>query len=218
MEQRRRRPRKRQPDTRLILLGLIAVLVIILMIVICIAIGTTKDPEDPTDPSTSDTTTTAPGTSGTSAPTQGSTATAAPGELVLDAPLESHTVVIDDSFHIKGKSDATLPLTVNGISVFRAVDGSFDHEVMLTPGMNVLEINYNGETLTYTVEYRYVVEYFSPSEDTTYGSGATVFFEVSARDGSQVSVTFNGTTINLTKGANQSGFGASEGFTIYVGE
>jgi len=217
MEHRRRRPRKRQPDTRLILLGLIAVLVIILMIVICIAIGTAKNPETPTEPSTSNTTT-APGTSGTSTPTQGTTLTTAPGDLVLDAPQESHTVVVDESFHFRGKSDAKLPLTVNGSAVFRAVDGSFDHEVKLTPGINSFEVNYNGEIFTYTVEYRYVVEYFSPSEDTAYGSGATVFFEVSARDGSQVSVTFNGTTVNLSKGANQSGFGASEGFTIYVGE
>ena len=217
MEQRRRRPRKKQPDTRLVLLGLIAVLVIILMTVICIAIATSGDPEKTTDPTTG-TSSNISGTTGTTAPTQGTTVSVAPGALVLESPLESHTVVTEESFHFTGKSDTKLPLTVNGNAVERATDGSFDYQVKLNPGMNSFEVSYDGETVTYTVDYRYVVEYYSPSVDTTYGSGATVFFEVSARDGSIVSVVFNGATIQLSKGANQSGFGASEGFTIYVGE
>jgi len=220
MDQRRRKHRKQGPDSRLILLGLIAVLAVLLIVMICVAVSTT--PSAPTQPSES--TTQIPSTNesstGTTAPSepQNSTVTTAPAGLSILYPTESYTVATNDSFVFQGTSDSKLALTINGNAVVRETDGSFSHEVKLSGGVNTFDVTYNGETVTYTVEYRYVVEHFSPSGDQTYGSGATIHFEVSARTGSTVTATFNGATITMNVGANQSGFGASEGFTIYVGE
>lgn len=212
MEQRRRRPHKTQPDPRLILIGLIAVLVVLLIIVLCIAFAGT-DPK-PTDPSG----TTGQFTTDPDASTDPTTITTNPGELTILFPETQNSVTTEKSFRFEGKSDPKQALTINGNAVPREADGTFIYDVTLSSGLNTFEITYNGETVTYTVDYRYVVEHYSPSGDASYGSGATVFFEVSARTGSQVTATLNGTTVSLSKGANQTGFGASEGFTIYVGQ
>jgi len=216
MAQRRGKYRKKGPDTRLILLGLIAALLVLLIVMICVAVSTGKP--EPTQPT--ENTTHSPGTSNstTTVPPSSSTVTTAPAGLDILLPTEIHTVSTEDTLTFQGTSDPNLALTINGKPVTRNADGSFSYAVQLNSGENTFEIAYNGETVVYTAEYRYVVEYFSPSGEQTYGSGATIFFEVSARTGSTVTATFNGTTVNLTKGANQSGFGASEGFTIYVGE
>lgn len=213
MENRKGKYSKKGPNTQLILLGLIAVLVILLITVVCIAVSTGNPPS--TQPTES--TTQAPSSSTTIPPTS-STVTTAPGGLEILYPTQAYTVTTKDSITFQGNSDTDLPLTINGKSVDRNADGSFTYQAKLTSGKNVFEINYNGETVSYTVECRYVIEYYAPSDAQVYGSGATVFFEVSARTGSTVTATFNGFTISMEKGANQSGFGASEGFTIYVGE
>ena len=212
MEHRRGKYRKKAPNMQLILLGLIAVLVVLLIVMVCIAVSSGRP--TPTQPTESSTTA---GSSSTTPPTS-STVTTAPAGLDLLFPTGSYTVTTEDSITFQGNSDPDLPLTINGKTVARNSDGSFTYQAQLNSGKNIFEVSYNGEAVSYTVEYRYVVEYFSPSDAQTYGSGATIFFEVSARTGSTVTAAFNGTTITMDKGANQSGFGASEGFTIYVGE
>ncbi len=212
MAHRKGKYRKKGPNTQLILLGLIAVLVILLVGMICIAVSSGNPrPTEPTDNTTQTPTTSTP-------PPVSSTVTTAPGGLELLFPTESYLVTTQDSITFQGNSDPKVSLTINGKSVTRNTDGSFTYQATLTSGQNLFEVAYNGETVTYTVECRYVVEYFSPSDAQTYGSGATVFFQVSARTGSTVTAAFNGATVTLVQGENQSGFGASEGFTIYVGE
>lgn len=207
------------PDPRLILLGLIAVLVVLLVVMVCIAVNfATPEPTQPSESATTQAPQTSTGTSTNTIPPTSSTVTTAPAGLEILFPTESNFVTNENTLTFLGTSDFKLDLTINGNSVPRKTDGSFSYEVQLNSGENRFEIAYNGQTIVYTVESRYVVEYFSPSDGQTYGSGATVFFEVSARTGSTVTATFNGTTIQMAKGANQSGFGASEGFTIYVGE
>lgn len=212
MEQRRRRPRKNQPDPRLILIGLIAVLVVLLITVLCIAFAG-NDPK-PTAPNN----TTNQNASDPDSSTDSTTIPTNPGELTILYPETQNAVSTESTFRFEGSSDPKQALTINGNAVSRDIEGKFNHEVTLVSGLNTFDISYNGETITYTVDYRYVVEHFSPSSDTSYGSGATIYFEVSARTDSQVTVSFNGTTITLAKGANQTGFGASDGFTIYVGQ
>jgi len=215
MEQRRGKySSKKGPDIRLILMGLIVVLAVLLIVVICVAVkGNKPEPTQPTE-----TTTQVPESSADPTVPSSSTAPYTPAGLEVLFPQQSHTVTTEDSLTFQGTSDPTLNLTINGQLVSRDAEGNFSYTVQLNNGNNTFEVAYNGETIVYTAEYRYVVEYYSPSNAQTYGSGATVFFEVSARTGSTVSAAFNGATITLNEGANQSGFGASEGFTIYVGE
>ena len=212
MAHRKGKYRKKGPNTQLILLGLIAVLLVLLIVVVCIAVSTgNPSPTEPAESTTQTPTTSAP-------PPASSTVTTAPGGLELLFPTESYLVTTEDSITFQGNSDPKVPLTINGKSVTRNPDGSFTYQAQLTSGENIFELSYNGESVAYTVECRYVVEYFSPSDAQTYGSGATVFFQVSARTSSTVTATFNGATVTLVQGENQSGFGASDGFTIYVGE
>ena len=215
MEQRRGKySSKKGPDIRLILMGLIVVLAVLLIVVICVAVkGNKPEPTQPTE-----TTTQVPESSADPTVPSSSTAPYTPAGLEVLFPQQSHTVTTEDRLTFQGTSDPTLNLTINGQLVSRDAEGNFSYTVQLNNGNNTFEVAYNGETIVYTAEYRYVVEYYSPSNAQTYGSGATVFFEVSARTGSTVTAAFNGATITLNEGANQSGFGASEGFTIYVGE
>lgn len=213
MEHTQRRQRKKGPDKRLILLGVISCLIILLIVMICVAVGTKKS--ETTHPSESTSQNTASSSTITVPP---SSSTRSPGELTIQTPANNHVITNEDTLTFQGFSDPNLPLTINKKTIMRNADGSFAYQAQLTCGENIFEISYDGETTLYTVDYRYVVEFFSPNTDQTYGSGATVYFEVSARTGSAVTAAFNGTTVALVEGANQSGFGASEGFTIYVGE
>ena len=52
----------------------------------------------------------------------------------------------------------------------------------------------------------------------SYGSGATIRFEVAARVGSEVTAEFNGKKIALEKSDIQLGSGVPEGFAAYIGE
>ena len=212
MEHRRGKYRKKGPNPQLLLLGLIAILAVLLIVMVCIAISSGRPTPIPPSESTHQS------SNSNTTPPASSTVTTAPAGLEILFPTESYMVTTKDTITFQGNSDPDLALTINGKKVTRNADGSFNYQATLTSGENTFDISYNGETVTYTVECRYVVEYFSPSDAQTYGSGATVFFQVSARTGSAVTATFNGATINLVQGPNQSGFGASEGFTIYVGE
>ena len=193
-----------------LLMSIIAVLVVVLVAVICVAVGISGNA-----PTTEPGTTTQPQTSNPA--TQGTT-TAPPAGLHFEELVPSGTVTISDTAVFSGTSDPDEALTVNGIAVTRNADGSFTYTHPLALGNNEIQFAYLDQTVTFTVERRYVVSSFTPEGDQSYGSGATVRFEVIARSGSQVSAEFNGQTYNLTRNDAQTGAELPAGFARFIGE
>lgn len=212
MNQRPRRRYQKKQDPKTLLIGLIGILAAVLVVVLCVALfaGPVAGPGTSTNQT------------GPSGDTQGSTegSESAPTEvlgLIFTSP-ETYTFgTTDTSILFEGTSDPNQALTVNGSAVQRNAEGAFSFRMELTSGKNVFTFDYMGEQAVFTIDCRYVVEFFSPEKEQVYNSGATVHFEVSARTGSKVTASFNGKTTELTESVNQQGFGASEGFTIYTG-
>ena len=199
-----RRERNQKPDMTRLLLIVIAVLAVILVTVIVIAVIVQNGQKPPAGT----------GSEGSSSSVPSSSVEIG---LTVDPIAEEDKITMEDHIIISGTSDPAHPLTVNGSAIARSEDGSFQYKAALSLGKNEIVIAHKDDTETLRVERRYVVQKFSPVGDQTYGSGATVHFEVFARTGSQVTAQFNGQTIALTQSGNQLGSGALEGFTLYVG-
>ena len=192
------------------LIALVVALAILLVVVICIAVST-HEPQGPQNPDG----TTASDSTSQSQPTQGTTQFIG---LTVQPSVADGGATTQETLVLTGTSDPAASLTVNGAEVPRKEDGSFTWQVALTVGENEIVIAHKQETVRYQVQRRYVVESFAPAGDQTYGSGATIRFEVAARDGSQVTAEFNGKKITLEKSDIQLGSGVPEGFAVYIGE
>ncbi len=208
----RRRPQPKWDITKILLVA-IAALALILISVICIAVGTScQTPVEPSSPGTSSSSpSSGPSTSGSSPQT------AYVGLIMTTAPADQ-SATVEQTVLFAGTSDPAAPLTVNGKEVPRESDGSFSYAFALAPGENQISFSHKEETYSLTVTRRHVIEYFSPSGSTEYNSGATIHFEVSARENSTVSVAINGSTITMQPSKNQLGSGVAEGFVLYTAE
>ncbi len=209
---KRRRKPARRANLNFALICLIAVLAIILVVVLCIAVGNTVP--GPDTPPNSSTTTNSP--SGTSSGTTTGVSTPAGPSLSVTAPTQSPLVVTDPTFTFTGTSDPAAPVTLNGQEIAQEADGSFSAAVTLTPGENTFTLSHKDESLRFILEYRALVQKFSPAGAHSYGSGETILFEVFAREGSTVTAQFRGETITLKASADQSGSGSLEGFCRYT--
>ncbi len=138
-------------------------------------------------------------------------------ELSVTPDFQQGKVTVAETAVFEGVSDPGQSLTVNGVAVERQSDGTFTCSVPLEVGKNTIVFDHKGKQETFEVERRYAIQFFSPADGGSYGSGATVRFEVSAREGSEVTVSFNGKTITLEKADNQQGNGVAEDFALYTG-
>lgn len=187
-------------DTTRMLILLIGVLAVILVIALCVALLVRPASQN----------------NGTE-PSQTEGQTQPPVGLTVESPEQQSFVTLDKQLVLKGQSDPAQPLTVNGIQVSRAEDGSFAYTLELEPGLNEIILSHKENTVTYNVEYRYAVEKFFPEKSETYSCGATVQVSVSVRDGSKPQAQLNGQTIQLTVEENPLGSSPAEGFVLYTG-
>ncbi len=199
MEHRRRR-RKQNPNQFLMLLiGILAVILVIVVVVAIVAKPGTDTPDN---------------TQNTSSPTD---ATPVPQGLVISQPAEQKLVVLENMVTFVGTADPKESLTIQGTPVAMGENGSFTHTVTLTTGKNEIPVTYKGETVLYQAEYRYGIQSFSPAEDKTYNSGATVQVEAFVRENATLKVTMNSVAVTMRKAENQVGSGIAEGFVRYTG-
>lgn len=127
-------------------------------------------------------------------------------KLIFTSPSKNGITVTEPSVTFTGESDINIPLTLDGQEITRDEKGGFSFVKELKVGKNNFNFLYNGETVTYTVNYRYVViKSYSPSTKQIFSSGSTVFVEVTARNGSNVTSTLNGQTITLSPKSDSSG-------------
>lgn len=203
-KERLRRKKERQRRQRMLML-LVCALALVLVVVIAIAVTLGgHDAPAPTDPS---------GSTGPTVPV-----TDPPKVLTVVTPDASRVSTMDETVTFMGYSDPKQPLTINGEAVHQDENGMFCYEAPLAYGENGFLVSQGDSSLTYTVTRRYATKSYFPDRDTEFCSEATILFEVAAKTGSQVSVTFRGRVMDLKLCDDQLGSGAGEGFSVYVGK
>lgn len=191
-----------------IMIGLIAILAVILVVVICVAVNThgTEDPALPDDGQQ--------GQQGDSGNNQDTPTI----DFSVKPQQEIGEFTTDETITFEGVSDPEKVLTVNGTEVSRDENGKFICQVALELGNNEVVFAHRGEEVRFQIYRRSLVASYAPMEEKSYNSGATIYFEVCAKDGSQVSVSLNGKTVSLKVSDNQLGSGVPQGFVLYTGE
>lgn len=124
--------------------------------------------------------------------------------LVISSPTDDKVTTTEPYYIITGSCDPKKELTVNGERVDVSAEGDFSFKVDLKKGSNGFEFKYHKETVSKTINYKYVViKSYEPKGNKTYSSGSTLSVKVTARLNSSVSATFNGETIKCTTAASQ---------------
>lgn len=139
-----------------------------------------------------------------------------PLPLVMEQPAVEQSTTWEETLTFQGSADPRYPLEINGVSVQPNEDGSFTYEAPLEAGENRITVRYLEETLEYTAIRRYTTAWYSYEEDTAVCSGASVYAEIFARQGSSVTVSFSGKEQTVSPSINQLGSGAPEGFAFYT--
>lgn len=210
MQQRKRRKKNNMTQK---LISLIVILVVVLVAVVSIALTLQPGGNDPTvggNPT------------GGKDPTGGIQPTIDPTDPTVEPltvlyPQTTELATIEGTVRFAGIADPSVPITINGKQVYALQDGTFTCDVALQTGSNTIEVTYQGQTVVYTVDYRYATQSVYPAENTEYGCGATMQISVLAREGSTVEATFNGKSVKMKKAKDQLGSGAAEGFLLYTG-
>ncbi len=203
MENAVRRParrRRRRNSNSLMVLACVLVAVLVVLLVVALSIPRENDRQDPEQNSTGATTT---------APIQ-------TADLVLTAPEQTELLSLEKTVTFAGTADPQEKLTVGGQTVTVAQDGTFSQEVTLEAGVNEIPVVYRGETVTYRIEHRYAVQYFTP-EGGEFGCGATLQVAVAVREGTDLKVAFNGEVLEMKQAGDQLGSNLAEGFALYTG-
>ncbi len=212
-QQPRRSRRKKKKNQNQLLINLIAVLVAVLAIVVVIAIFA----QPPQSTHNGDDATGTAGGTNLQDPTGNDPVTTEPIPLVITEPATLKSVAVEDTLTFCGSADPKESVTIGGVVVQRGQDGSFNHTVSLQAGVNEIQVIYKGQTTVYQVEHRYAVQYYYPDAARDYGTGATVFVELYAREDSDISVTLGEKKITMKEDPNQLGSGVAEGFIRYTG-
>lgn len=181
---------------------------------------TTAATTEPTAAPTEETTapTAEPTTEPTAAPTE--EPTVPPTESVglhISEPVQQVSDTYLEAITLSGSGDPMYSVSVNGAEVALDENGCFSCDVPLEVGENVITVSHKEEEVTYYVNRRYCVQFFTPNAPTTYGADASVFIKIAVRDGSTVKATFRGEEIKMKATVDQLASGIDEGFVLYSG-
>lgn len=165
-----------------------------------------------TEPTTVPTTTQTPTTEPTTVPTT----EAPPLALELELPAQEQQVTLEEKLVFQGTADPRYPLQINGQTVQPDENGQFFYEAPLELGENTITLTYLDETREFAVTRRYTTIWYAYEEEASCNSGAPIYAELYAREGSAVRVSFRGEVRTLNPSDNQLGMGAPEGFDYYV--
>ncbi len=121
-------------------------------------------------------------------------------DLNITAPAKDSITVVEPTYTLMGTSDPEQELKINGETIERNSDGSFNIVKNLKVGKNTFKFEHNGITITKTITYNYIViKSYTPSATKTYSSGSVIAVSVMARKSSTVKATFNGKTVTCTQ-------------------
>lgn len=118
--------------------------------------------------------------------------------LIISSPTETTITATEPVITFNGVCGPKEEILLNEEKIICDENGLFSTEKNLEYGKNLFTFTYNNESVTYTVNYRYVIiKSYNPSQKQTYSSGSTFGVSVLARAGSTVTASFNGQTITL---------------------
>jgi len=152
----------------------------------------------------------------TQEPTQETTEPAPPLPLTLELPAQQQQTTVAEVLLFQGTADPRYPVYINEEPVQMDETGAFTYEVMLGVGDNTVTVSYLDEVTEYSAHRRYTTAWYAHETDVTYCSGASIYAELFAREGSTVTVSFRGEEKKLSPSVNQLGSGAPDGFDYYV--
>ncbi len=135
-------------------------------------------------------------------------------DLTFTSPTKRSFTTYENTVLIIGASDPNFDLTMNGNPVERTEYGYFSLQLSLKIGKNTFTFTHKGSSETFTITYRYVVlKDYSPSSAVTLDGGSTLVVRATARTGSTVKATLNGSTVTLQNTEGEEG----SDFSAYVG-
>lgn len=138
--------------------------------------------------------------------------------LTMAQPLESSILTWEDTITLSGTCDPAQPVFVAGTEVTPNADGSFTCQIPLEMGKQEILVTHKQEQAVYTVERRYGMQFYTPDGvGDVYHNNQTVYFRVAVKQGSQLTVEFDGKQINMTETVDQLGSGAMPGYVLMIG-
>ena len=119
-------------------------------------------------------------------------------QLTVSSPSKTTFTTTESSVTFNGGGDTNFPLTVNGQAVELSAHGFFTQKISLKVGLNTIEFSHKGKKRTYKITYKQtLVSAVSPAEDMTVDGGSMFLIRATARRGSTVTATINGTKVTL---------------------
>lgn len=129
-------------------------------------------------------------------------------ELTFTSPQSEDVVTTENSITFSGSYFKNAVITLNDEEIVCDSNGNFSKSKELKYGNNQFIFSTNERTKTFNINRRYVIiSSYSPKSAQSYSASANFPVSVTAREGSEVYATFNGTTIALVASGNsQNGF------------
>ena len=139
--------------------------------------------------------------------------------LTFNSPLKEKISTTESSITFSGNYSANTVIMLGDEQIQTDQNGNFTVSKELQFGNNQFVFSTETESRTFTVYRRYVIiSSYSPNKDQIYSAGVYFPVSVTAKEGSQITATFNGVSINLTPNTVQNGLATYSGsFTMPSG-
>ncbi len=140
--------------------------------------------------------------------------------LKFSSPNSAKFTTTDDTVTFSGNYKKNYALTLDNEQIITDQNGNFTVEKPLQFGNNEFIFYADGQTKTFNIYKRYIViSSYSPSTKQIYSAGDSFEVTATARQGANVTATFNGITVTLSESeALQNGFSVFSGvFTLPTG-
>lgn len=120
-------------------------------------------------------------------------------QLEFSKPTSTTYTTTEPSVTFQGGSDPRNPLMVDGKEVSTSESGYFSITKELVPGLNTFVFTHKGKTVTFKITRTVVViDSISPEGSLAVDGGMEITVSAYAYDGSTVSASLNGETVELT--------------------
>ncbi len=151
---------------------------------------------------------------------QGSLTNYQPKGLTFSSPSALDFTTSYSSIAISGASDPEFELLLDGKPVERTESGFFSMQKDLKVGDNTFTFTHKNTTRKIYVTYYYtVLKSVSPIDGISLNGDSVLVIKATARIGSSVTASFNGQTVSLKQGVDQSGDSTEKDseFTVFEG-
>ncbi len=118
--------------------------------------------------------------------------------LVITSPTDFVITVNEPKATFTGVCRPDLPLSVNGITVEKAEDGSFSYSLALNTGENVITVTNGIETYEYKITYKFtIINSVSPKDKVSVDGGMEITLSVEALKNADVYATIGKDKISM---------------------